>query len=227
MKLLIASRDWNTLRSQLHQKKQEASKLLLMTQYSEFGYLPLYWACKQYAPYDIVETILKIALDSVVIPNKSGKLPLHCAVSSTHQLGVVLLMLHEYKGGAGVCDEEGKLPLHIACQTHAFEQSAISRRLIEIILSIYPGSVYVADIYGNLPRTYFGQQEIERQHITTTSDNSSQLMGILLNDFPEDKIGNKFTKASSGSFHWWTSVILIDRPEGAGKSCKTQLNVAI
>jgi len=213
--LCTRGRSWNTLRRML--KDRRVGKALLMSRDPESGSFLLHLACKHDAPCDIVQEILSIAPESSQQLDQKGMLPLHRAVANTAHLGVVLMLLREYKEGACIYDDKGILPLHIACRAYAREPGDFFRSLIELLLASFPGAVYVADIYGNLPCTYFTKFEDERD--PTVSERDMQLGGVLLNDCAEDNTG-KHRKTLSGSFHWWESDILADRIESPRKCHK-------
>jgi hypothetical protein len=107
--------------------------------------LPLHHACgKSNVPLSILQSLLMANTDALLLPDETGKLPLHHAIRCRHMFPEILPILVS-EASASYPDHEGKCPLHYACEYR------LDLTSIQSLVDAAPKVLAHADQYGRLP----------------------------------------------------------------------------
>jgi ankyrin repeat protein len=154
----IGRKNWNCVQQILMDAPHEA-RIWVVTKYHGgvlvthqelnvtvwYRRLPLHHACsKSNVPLSILQSLLMAYKDALLLPDETGKLPLHHAIRCCHVFPEMLPILIS-EASASHADHEGKCPLHYACE-YRLDLSSI-RCLVEAA----PKVLSHADQNGRLP----------------------------------------------------------------------------
>jgi ankyrin repeat protein len=107
--------------------------------------LPLHHACsKSNVPLSILQSLLIAYPDALLLPDETGKLPLHHAIRCRHIFPEILPILVS-ESSASFSDHEGKCPLHYACEYR------LDLTSIQCLVEAAPKVLSHVDQYGRLP----------------------------------------------------------------------------
>jgi hypothetical protein len=113
------------------------------------GLLPLYVACANNAPLEVIQFLVEQWPESVMISAKKSKsdrdLPLHIACQNTAALEVVQYLVEQWPEAVTAAGCGGWLPLHDACARKA------PLEVVQYLVEQWPGSIKAAYSNGRLP----------------------------------------------------------------------------
>ena len=156
----IGRKNWNRVQRILMDAPQEA-RIWVVTKYYGgvlvthrdpdtdvtvwYRRLPLHHACsKSNVPLSILQSLLMAYTDALLLPDETGKLPLHHAIRCRHVVPEILPILVS-EASASYSDHEGKCPLHYACEYR------LDLTSIQCLLEAAPKVLAHVDQYGRLP----------------------------------------------------------------------------
>mmetsp|Transcript_29658 Transcript_29658/g.48942 ORF Transcript_29658/g.48942 Transcript_29658/m.48942 type:complete len:250 (+) Transcript_29658:190-939(+) len=100
---------------------------------------PLHIACEAEASlhsYKVIKTLLEASPDLAMVRDKSGRLPLHHAISNKAKLNVIAALLESSANMAATQpDGKGWYPLHLACSRE------VPYAIVQALVVAWPGAV--------------------------------------------------------------------------------------
>lgn len=111
------------------------------------GRLPLHFACKNKAPVEILEILLRHYPEALHKRDSDGMLPIHASCKSGSPLSSIKMLLDQYPLSASVQDSYGMLPLHYACESESCDT-------IKLLVERYPAAQMVSCKAGRCPTSY-------------------------------------------------------------------------
>jgi ankyrin repeat protein len=113
---------------------------------TEYGWLPLHFACANKAPLELIQFLVeKGGRHSVQTTNINGNLPLHFACASAASLEVVQFLVEQWSEAIKSADHSGYLPLHHACKNR------LPLDVVEFLVDEWPEAVKILDSDGRAP----------------------------------------------------------------------------
>ena len=104
---------WEEVRSWLRSHSiTQAREAAMIT--GENNVTPLYLACRNNAPIDIIEVLVGVAPKTVEMDNANGWLPMHTACHFGASLEVLRVLADAYPDSTHCVDLRGRTPLHFA-----------------------------------------------------------------------------------------------------------------
>jgi ankyrin repeat protein len=153
---------------------------------------PLHHLVRNQPPSDLVERLLKLAPDTVKVPNTIGWLPLHYALNFGASHDIIKMLFQAYPEAAKVQDNMGCLPLHYACWNPMDCREDFLDRL-NLLVTAYPEGINVQDIDGKFPSCFLNDAVSESDHtehlyllhMAIKGGLSTHLIKLLVQAFPE------------------------------------------
>lgn len=173
LNILIQSEDWKAVQLKCEHSPKSARVWSTIYGFYDGEYdsrmLPLHVMCSLHAPESAVESVI-VAYPKALQATESvyDRIPLHTACMNNASLGVIRVLLSNYKNGAQVQDSDGRTALHYALSNSA------PLEVIKMLLDAFPKGVKVTDDNGWLPI-----------HVACIRGASTDVVRLLVRDYPE------------------------------------------
>jgi len=126
-----------------------------------FNYLSMvHLACMMKPPPNVISIMLTTFPSSVIIPDKSERLPLHIACEYGAGKEVIKLLIGQNPASVGMQDIYGKTPLHLACE-YKYHSCGEMDELFNILMKASPSSLSLTDSKGFSVLDYAVRQNLK------------------------------------------------------------------